>query len=284
MSAKGKQPTNNTSTVTTNNASTNACKYILYNKINILSFDIENALDEVQPDIQHIIKKIFYFFSSSSIESKYAKPFLIKFILEDSNEAVKWNLSDIYEHFKAIPKFLLPANVLSNYNVLDNSGKVFAVKRKDQIEALTPFENSAYDFEVNFGSKLISAETIKQLTAILEQYEIFYEFSDNSEHPVSISLYEADKSKYQLHLKLDGKIDSRNKYEVQPNIQQFNNSTVISLGKFTVFNNKPTTIPNDDDFAVITTCSKCNKHILVDYWKYKGTPCPYCNSLVKFIN
>lgn len=257
-------------------------KTVLYNKISILGFDIENALDEENPDIQHIVKKVFYFFNASSVEGKYAKPFLLKFLLDGETNDIKWNLQDIYDHFQAIPKFQLASHVLSNYNVLDNSGKIYPIKRKDQIDALSKFEKDAYTFEVNFGSVIVSEEIIKQLCSILEQKEIFYEFSDDTKNPESLIIYDPGKARYRLFISLNGKTDINNKYTVQPNIKLFNSDSITSLGKFIVFNGKATTIPNDDNFALIHQCSKCHSNFIINYWNYKGTNCPYCNSLVKF--
>lgn len=248
----------------------------------MLSFDIENELDNVDPSTTHIIKKLFYFFNKSSVEGKFVKPFMIKFFLEGVDQKdIKWSLDDIYTHLNHIPKYQLATNMLSDYNFVDINGKIFPIKNQDSIKTLLPYESSAYDFEVNFGSVIVDDTVIDTLQQLLTQYEIYYEIDeDENNRKTSMILYPST-SKYQLRISLDGKIDKNNKYEVSPRIEKYNNDSVISLGKFDIFENKPTPIPNEDNLAVISRCSKCNQNIICNYWSYKGTKCPHCFNNVK---
>ena len=258
-------------------------KYLFYNKVNLLTFDIEKELDNADPSKTHTIKKLFYFFNKSSIEGKFAKPFLIKFIQSDDAPGTdtKWTLETIYQHLQKIPKFQLAANVLADYNCIDSTNKVFPIKKKELIEPLIPFEDAAYEFEVNFGSVLVDDNVIQQLESILVQHEIQFDYDEAvDDHETSISLYTND-AKYHLKISLDGKTSKNNKYEVSPSIRTFNNGKTISIGKFTMFDSKPTIIPNDDNFALVTKCNKCNKNVICNWWSHKGTKCPYCSTVIK---
>lgn len=258
-------------------------RYLFYNKVNMLTFDIENVLDDADPSKTHIIKKLFYFFNKSSIEGKFAKPFLIKFILADDEPGndTKWTLETIYQHLQKIPKFQLATNINADYNCIDSSNKVFPIKKKESITPLIPFEDAAYEFEVNFGSVLVDDSIISQLETLMIKYEIHFEYDDAiDDHETSMVLYTND-AKYHLKISLDGKTSKANKYEVSPSIRTFNNGTIISIGKFTQFDGKPTMIPNDDNLALISKCSKCDKYMVSNWWSFKGTRCPYCSTLIK---
>ena len=251
-------------------------KCFYYNKIDLLKFDIENELDKNDKSEQvHVINKIFYFFNKSSVDGKYAKPFLIKFFLNSSKTPIQWAVEDIYQHFQAIPKYLLASNMISDYNYIDNSGKIFTITSKESINSIISYENSAYDFEVNFGSVLVEQSVIDELQQLLEQYEIYYELSQDKS---KIIVYDSQQSLYTLVISLNGKIDRKNKYEITPKIEHYND--YISLGKFNSFNGKSTEIPNDDNLALIHQCPKCKLYLICNWWNVKGTTCPHCKNNV----
>ena len=253
--------------------------YELYNKMNILVFDIENALDGTNTtDNIHTVKKIFYYFNKSSIEGKYAKPFLIKFFTTDDKEYA-WSINDIYRYLSYVPKFLLSvSNVPYDFNFIDTSNKIFPIKKADSINKFKPFDDEAYDFEVNFGSKIVSRDVINNLCELLETHEIFYEF-DNDDKPEYIIIYPNDAN-YKIFIALNGKINKAHAYEISPFIDTF--ETVQVVGKFNIFSKKPTAIPNDDDLAILTTCPHCHKSIIINWWAVHGTSCPFCNKSCKF--
>ena len=240
--------------------------------MNILIFDIENELDYIsQPNI-HTIRKIFYYFNRSSIEGKYAKPFLIKFFTTD-DEKYEWSINDIYIHLSYVPKFLLStSNIPYDFNYIDINNKIFPIKKSESINSFKVFDDEAYEFEVNFGSRLVDKETTNSLCELLEINNIEYHF-DNDDKPEYIITYPAT-SHYHIHVSLNGKINKSNAYEISPYIDDYEHHTII--GKFNMFNNKQTPIPNDDNLAIITHCSNCHKSIIVNWWSIK-TICPFCN-------
>ena len=245
--------------------------YLLYNKITMLMFDIENALDNIDPKNSHVIKKLFYYFNKSSIDGKYAKPYLIKFILSSPDESEHlWSLNDIYNSLHQIPKFLLRGSVQADHSFIDASSVMFPLK-KEAIDKFSNFEDEAYDFEVSFGSAYVSEDVIDSVCEQLEIHEIEYDIVENDH----IICYPSD-AKYQLYISLNGKINKSHAYELRPAIADY--KPYPSIGKFNMFAGKPTAIPNDDNLAIFTKCVKCGKHFIANWWSTKGTKCPYCDT------
>ena len=236
--------------------------------MNLLAFDVENCLDKMNSSSIHTIRKLFFYFNKSSIEGKYAKPFSLKFFLDDSDQT--WTLQDIYSNLSFIPLFLITTNsISSDFNYIDIFNKIYPIKKSESINKLKPLDDSAYDFEVNFGSKLVPHDVIDSLCELIETYEIEYSINDQF-----ITLYPED-AKYNVQIALNGKINKENKYEITPHIKVYDGKQ--TLGKFDMFNGKSTPIPNDDNLAIIHTCKKCHKNFLVNWWT-KSTPCPYCST------
>ena len=248
----------------------------VYNRMAVLSYDIENELDRIDPEHQHVIKKLFYYFNKSTIDGKFAKPYLIKFFLtEPQDEEIMWGVNDIFKHFQRMPKYQLQANILCDYNYIDIFNKQFPIKNKETIAKFSSYEDEAYDFEVNLGSVIVSQDVKEHICQILTDHEIFYQF-DNDDEPAYIEVYSPHESKYIIKISLNGKIDKRNPYEIAPNIVEY--KPYISLGKFNTFNGKPTAIPNEDNLAIIAKCPHCQKYMIYNWWAINGTKCPYCNT------
>lgn len=243
--------------------------------MNVLMFDIENVLDKMdESTFPHTIRKMFYYFNKSSVEGKYAKPFLLKFYLSTNEEELCWSVNTIYQNLSYIPKFLISSSVITtDFNCIDTSNKIFSIKNAESIKKYSVYDEEAYEFEVNFGSALVDQSTINSLCEILESHDIQYEF-DNEQSPLEIILYPST-STYQLHISLNGKINKAHQYEIMPFIDKYNNQDVI--GKFTMFKGKSTPIPNDDNLGLFKSCSHCHSTFIINWWSYNGTTCPYCN-------
>lgn len=253
-------------------------KYDSYNKISLLIFDIENALDKLDSSTIHTIRKIFFYFSKSGIVGKFTKPFLIRFFIEGSENENSWGINEIYSNLHCIPKFLLSTTSITNeYYYIDLNNKIFPIKKLETIEKCKPYTDEAYEFEVNYGSALVSQDVINALYEILETYEIEYdEERDDNDNLTALVLYPDDAS-YHIHISTNGKTNKAHTYEITPNVQMIEN--VQTIGKFTIFNNHPTAIPNDDNIALIRSCCKCKKNIILNWWETKrGTRCPYCGT------
>ena len=241
--------------------------------MNVLMFDVENVLDKMdETTTPHIIRKMFYYFNKSSVEGKYAKPFLLKFYLSTGEEFC-WSINTIYQNLSYIPKFLISSVITSDLNCIDVSNKIFSIKNTESIKKYSKYDEEAYEFEVNFGSVLVEQSTINSLCEMLESHGIQYDF-DNETLPQEIVLYPSTSS-YQLHIPLNGKINKAHQYEILPFIDKYNNQDVI--GKFVMFKGTPTPIPNDDNLGLFKICSHCHSTFIINWWSYNGTKCPYCN-------
>lgn len=163
--------------------------YNIYNKMNVLCYDIENVLDREYPANQHIIKKIFYYFNRSCIDGKYVKPYLIRIFLSSPEEKeVQWGINELYQHFKKIPKYQLQTNVLADYNYIDINNKQFTIRNQETIDKFSNFEEEAYEFEVNKGNVIMNEEKINQLYELIESYGIEYDVEyDKPEISMSVS-------------------------------------------------------------------------------------------------
>ena len=241
--------------------------------MNVLMFDVENVLDKMDETTPHIIRKMFYYFNKSSVEGKYAKPFLLKFYLSTGEEEFCWSINTIYQNLSYIPKFLISSIITSDFNCIDVSNKIFSIKNTESIKKYSKYDEEAYEFEVNFGSVLVEQSTINSLCEMLESHGIQYDF-DNETLPQEIILYPSTSS-YQLHIPLNGKINKAHQYEILPFIDKYNNQDVI--GKFVMFKGTPTPIPNDDNLGLFKICSHCHSTFIINWWSYNGTMCPYCN-------
>ena len=104
---------------------TNKYKSVIYNKILLLSMDIESALGD-----DYVIEKMYVYFNKNFVEGKYIKPYAIKFILnqldpDDSNrkilqsEEYKYSLEDIYDALGIIPLYLIKSYPKTNYGFVD---------------------------------------------------------------------------------------------------------------------------------------------------------------------
>ena len=256
-------------------------EYNIYNKMNVLCYDIENILD--QEDIskgEHIVKKVFYYFNRSCVDGKYVKPYLIRIFLSKPEEIeLQWGINELYTHFNKIPKYQIQTNILADYNYIDINNKQFTIKNQETINKFSDFEDEAYEFEVNKGNILIDNATINQICELLDTYSIEYDFNyDDNEKIISIVLY-PDCVKYHVYISLNGKINKSNGYEIAPKIINF--KQYPSIGKFNVFKGKSTQIPNDDNLALIHKCNHCNKPMIYNWWEYNGTRCPFCDKINK---
>ena len=256
-------------------------EYNIYNRMNVLCYDIENILDQEASALtpthqqqQHVVKKLFYYFNRSCIDGKFVKPYLIRIFLSKPEEKeLQWGVNELFSHFNKLPKYQLHTNVQADYNYIDINNKQFAIRNQETIDKFNNFEEEAYNFEVNKGNILINAETITQIYELIESYGLEYTTNENE---TDIIIYPLT-AKYQVHISLNGKINKQNAYEIAPHIQNF--KPYPSLGKFNKFNHKSTPIPNDDNLALISKCNYCQKPMIYNWWSYQGTRCPYCDKL-----
>ena len=261
-------------------------EYNLYNRINLLSFDIENALDQEENDKVHKVMKLFYYFNHSGVNGKYVKPFLIRAFITTNNEAnegndlveIQWGVNDLFSRFNKLPMYQLHTNTMADYNYIDIKDKQFSVKNDSQIAKFTKFEDEAYEFEIRKGNVLLTSEETDRLFELLEINEIDYDCEyDDDGFPCCVIMF--PKTKNQVYISLNGRINKSHKNEILPKINE--NYPFISLGKFNVFNGKLTQLPNEDNLALIAKCNYCHCHMIHNWWSMNGTRCQQCCKLNK---
>lgn len=164
---------------------------VIYNKLLLLSMDIENVFGD-----GWVVEKLYFHFNKNSIEGKYIKPYVIKFIIHqrDENEKIinteehKWGLNDLYEHLNIIPLYLIKYLPKSTYGVIDITDKIFPINNTELISPLLPFEDISYEFEYNHGSIIIDEVVISELEKLLTENNIKYEIktTNTDEHPKDV--------------------------------------------------------------------------------------------------
>ena len=258
----------------------NNIKYITYNKILILSFDIENSFG---PD--WCIEKIWFSFNSSVIDGNRVKPCLIKFKINEikngdiiKTEEYEWTIEDIYNKLNFIPLYIIPKDPSGVYGAFDINDKLYGITNRESIEKLKNYEDAAYKFERTSGMISINEELVEQLLKILNENGIGYEVEktdDGTCKSIMIySIYQDCEPSYKIIVSLDGRVRNDLGYCVSPELIKFSNYQ--SIGKFKVFSNHTVNMPNDEHLALITKCPCCEANIICDWLNFKGTECPYC--------
>ena len=249
--------------------------------------DIENAFGE-----NWIIEKLYFHFNKNSIEGKYVKPYVIKFIIneKDENNKVinreehKWSLGDIYENLDVIPLYVMRCFPKTIYGVIDINDKVFPISSDSEaLSQLLPYEDLSYEFEVKHGSIVIDEVITSELEKILKENNIEYSIVTSTDStPKYISVYgnyEDSEPSYKINISLDGKCYNETGFCVSPEPVDY--TPYKSLGKFKFFSGKIVDVPNDEHLALITKCPECEATVICDWLCLKGTRCPYCDSSIK---
>ena len=142
----------------------------IYNKLLLFSMDIENAYGD-----DWSIEKLYFHFNKNSLEGKYIKPYMVKFIIHqrDKNgkivdtEDCKWSLKDIYDNLNTIPLYLIRGLPKSTYGVVDITDKIYPVNNEEVLAPILPYEEMSYKFEYEFGSIAISDVIISEVEKML---------------------------------------------------------------------------------------------------------------------
>lgn len=275
---------------------------VFYDKLLLFSMDIENVFGE-----NWIVEKLYFHFNKNSIEGKFVKPYVIKFIInqhdEENNivkkEEHKWSLGDIYEKMEIIPLYILKGFPNTDYGVVDINDKVFPISSNTEaLSQLLPYEDISYNFEVKHGSIRIDEVVISEVEKMLKDNGIEYsivtstpdEVKQNDEDlspppslpPKYISVYgvyEECEPEYKINISLDGRSYNETGYCISPEPVDY--KRYKSIGKFKYFSKKTVSVPNDEHLALITKCPDCEASVICDWLSLKGTPCPYCQRLIK---
>lgn len=282
----------------------NTYKCVIYNKLLLLSIDIENVFGE-----DWVIEKIYFHFNKNSIEGKYVKPYVIKFIINKiekdkdydkslngelhnnivQTEEYKWSLDDIYNKLHFIPLYLIKCYPKSIYGVIDINDKMYAISNTNSISQLLPYEDISYEFEVKHGSIIINELIVADIEKILNEHDIKFEIitnknqdSDDEQNVIKkyisvYGVYDDCMPSYKINISLDGKSYGDSGYCITP--EPINFKPYTSIGKFKLFSGKSVNAPNDEHLALITKCKVCDANIICDWLNLKGTRCPYCDSL-----
>lgn len=272
-------------------------KCVAYNKLLLLSMDIENTFGE-----QWVIEKIYFHFNKNSIEGKYVKPYVIKFVINElkdtklsdkelhkniiKTEEHKWSLEDLYNKLNFIPLYLIKYYPKSTYGIIDINDKLFSVVNTNILSQLLHYEDISYEFEVNHGSIIINELIVSELERLLKEHNIGYEIistlsSDGKQNikrrMLVYGTYDDCEPSYKIIISLDGKICNETGFCITPEPIDF--KPYSSIGKFKIFSGKSVGIPNDEHLALITTCKLCDAPIICDWLNLKGTRCPYCDNI-----
>ena len=159
---------------------TNKYKSVIYNKILLLSMDIENVFGDTW-----VIEKMYVYFNKNFIEGKCIKPYAIKFIINhlgsDDNHTIlqteeyKWSLEDIYNKLNMIPLYLIKKYPSTNYGFVDINDNVYPISDIQKVSHLQQYEDASYEFEVRNGSIVINELVISEIENILKKHDISYE-------------------------------------------------------------------------------------------------------------
>lgn len=266
---------------------TNKYKSVIYNKILLLSMDIETAFGD-----DYVIEKMYVYFNKNFVEGKYIKPYAIKFILnqldpDDSNrkilqsEEYKYSLEDIYDALGIIPLYLIKSYPKTNYGFVDINDNVYPISDVQKVSHLKQYEDDSYEFEVRNGSIIINELVIAEIENILKENKISYEIiNEPTKKYISVyGIYKETEPSYKINISLDGKSYDDTGYCITPEPIEFKPYT--SIGKFRMFNKRSIGLPNDEHLALITKCSDCGASIICDWLNLRGTYCPYCHEITK---
>lgn len=298
---------------------TNKYKSVIYNKILLLSMDIENVFGDTW-----VIEKMYVYFNKNFVEGKCIKPYAIKFIIKqlgsDDNHTIlqteeyKWSLEDIYNKLNMIPLYLIKKYPTTNYGFVDINDNVYPISDIQKVSHLQQYEDTSYEFEVRNGSIVINDLVISEIENILKKHDISYEIitttkvsnaptnknrfqsgvetkhSEENEQSgeniheikkyISVyGIYEECEPSYKINISLDGKSYDDTGYCITPEPIEFKPYT--SIGKFKMFDKRNIRLPNDEHLALITKCSDCGASIICDWLNLKGTRCPYCKEVTK---
>lgn len=159
---------------------TNKYKSVIYNKILLLSMDIENVFGDTW-----VVEKMYVYFNKNFIEGKCIKPYAIKFIINhlgsDDNRTIlqteeyKWCLEDIYNKLNMIPLYLIKKYPRTNYGFVDINDNVYPISDIQKVSHLQQYEDASYEFEVRNGSIVINELVISEIENILKKHDISYE-------------------------------------------------------------------------------------------------------------
>ena len=253
---------------------------IVYNKLLLLSMDIENVFGN-----DCVIEKLYFHFNRSSVNGKYIKPYAIKFIINKDKEITeyKWSLADIYENMNIIPLYIIKSIPKTNYGIVDINDKVYPVANTELLSRILPLEDISYEFEVKHGSIIIDDVIISKLESILTEnnieYDVHYSSDNKTKKYMSIyGTYEECDPSYKIIASLDGRNYIDSGFCISP--EPIDYKPYKSIGKFKYFSGKIVDIPNDEHLALITKCPECEANIICDWLSLKGTKCPYCDSIV----
>lgn len=271
--------------------------------------DIENAFGD-----DWSIEKLYFHFNKNSLEGKYVKPYVIKFIIhqKDKNGKIvdtddcKWSLKDIYDNLNSIPLYLIRGLPKSTYGVVDITDKIYPINNEEVLAPILPYEEMSYKFEYEFGSIAISDVIISEVEKMLKgggiEFSIVGEGGDGEMVEVGcvdggegepqqpqpqpkikkyISIYgkyeDCDPS-YKIYVSLDGKSYGETGYCISP--EPIDYTPYKSIGKFKLFSGKTVDAPNDEHLALITKCPDCDAKVICDWLSLKGTKCPYCGTKI----
>ena len=281
---------------------------VTYNRLLLLAIDIENVFG-----VNHTINKLYFHFNGNSIEGKFVKPYVIKFILtyndedtgENYTEEYKWSLEDIYDCLEYIPLYVLKGYPKTTYAVIDINDDVFPISNTKSISSLLPYEDISYTFEVKHGSVIINEALISEIERILTDNNIEYKVMSTDvdgkvdgkvddqgltatsatissttmkKYLIVYGPYDDTEPSYNIIISLDGKTYDKSGYCISPEPIEF--KPYQSIGKFKLFSGKTVGVPNDEHLALITKCNMCEANIICAWLNFKGTKCPYCDTQI----
>lgn len=243
----------------------NDVKRYIYETTLEIAFAFENALNIK-------IKSINFHFNKNSICDLLVRPYMIVFV-DTEDVKHKYLLNEIIDLLSFIPIYKLSKEPSVEYNSIDMNNKVTSYPASSSIiQSLKESEMKSCEY---IHDSPIDEEVIDMIIDILLEYNImFYETKEG------IYLYDKDPSKvkYNILIPYVNRNITHTGYCILPSPHEFTNT--VSLGRFTYFMDKSAMQPIDYNLALITKCHKCNKNIICNWQSFKGTPCPYCDSIV----